>query len=58
MVEGIKSEGKCPECGNEDLDYKAIEVRGQQVFYPFKCKECDTVGEEWYKLKYDETIIK
>lgn len=54
----VESKGKCPNCGNEDLDYRAIEVKGQAVFYPFKCEECNTTGEEWYTLEYKETLIK
>jgi len=46
-------EGRCPKCGNTDLDYGASELECNQIFYPFSCKYCKFEGKEWYILKFN-----
>lgn len=45
-------EGVCPVCGDDDLDYGAIEVEGNMIYYPWTCNACGTTGEEWYELHF------
>jgi len=47
-------QGECPECGSTNLDYDAMELGeiGDQVYYPFLCKNCGFNGREWYKLEF------
>ena len=47
-------EGKCPKCGNYNLDYEALEVYGQSVYYPWTCPDCHSSGKEWYDLEFSE----
>ena len=45
-------EGVCPKCGSNDLDYGAIEISGNSVYYPWTCEHCGCVGEEYYDLMF------
>lgn len=51
------SEGICPACGNECLNYGTIEIEGDSVYYPFTCEKCKAQGREWYNLTYIETEL-
>lgn len=55
----IYEQGVCPKCGSEELEYESIQIdkcSGQHIYYPFECRECGTVGDEFYKLTYEDTI--
>ena len=47
------TDGCCPVCQSDDLDYKASESVGDMIFYPWVCKSCGTVGKEYAKIKFD-----
>ena len=47
-------EGKCPKCGHYNLDYEALEVYGQSIYYPWTCPDCGASGKEWYSLVVEE----
>ena len=31
-------EGKCPKCGHYNLEYEALEIEGNSVYYPWTCQ--------------------
>ena len=45
-------DGKCPFCNSFDLDYGALEVADNYVYYPWTCNECGKSGDEFYELKF------
>ena len=50
MTAKSNSEGVCPICNGTNLNYGSIEVRGNMIYYPWKCEDCSQSGEEWYDL--------
>ena len=46
------TEGMCPICGYEGIDYDAIEVVSGGVCYPWTCEECGAQGEEHCDLVF------
>lgn len=53
----IQEMGKCPKCGSTNIDYDAIEVQDNQVYYPCTCENCGAEFEEWYNLEYSESVL-
>lgn len=47
-------EGKCPKCGNYNLDYDPLEIEGNAVYYPWICLDCKSSGKEYYNLTFSE----
>ena len=47
-------EGKCPKCGNYNLEYEALKIKGNSVYYPWTCPDCHSSGKEWYDLEFSE----
>lgn len=47
-------EGKCPKCGKYNLEYEALEVSENSVYYPWTCPDCGASGKEWYDLVFSE----
>lgn len=50
-------EGKCPRCGKYDLNYEALEMGDNAVYYPWTCTNCGASGKEWYELTFCEQEI-
>lgn len=50
-------EGKCPKCGRYNLDYDALEIGDNAVYYPWTCPDCGASGKEWYELTFCEQEI-
>jgi len=48
-------QGKCTFCDKENLDYKAIVLQDDFVYFPFTCDDCGTEGREYYAIQYSET---
>ena len=48
-------QGICPFCDKENLDYKAIVLQDDFVYFPFTCNDCGTECREYYALQYSET---
>jgi len=48
-------QGKCAKCGGENLDYHSMELRDNDVYYPYTCADCGHDGKEWYHLEYIES---
>ena len=46
------TQGKCPVCNGEDLDYDAIQMEGDMAYFPWICKKCKAQGEEWYSMEF------
>ena len=51
-------EGKCPKCGNYNLDYEALEIEGNSIYYPWTCPDCGASGKEWYDLTFSEQELE
>ena len=50
-------ERKCPRCGKYNLNYKALEMGDNAVYYPWTCTNCGASGKEWYELPFCEQKI-
>ena len=46
------SQGNCPCCGSEELEYGSMEVEGTQVSYEWTCMHCEATGYEVYNLDF------
>lgn len=47
--------GTCANCGSEEIDYGALEIDGDYIYYPYYCNACESMGKEWYVLIYHQT---
>ncbi len=45
-------EGICPACGESNLEYGEMVLDEDNLFFPYKCDNCGTKGEEWYHLDF------
>ena len=45
-------QGFCPKCGGDNLNYDAMELEGDMMYYPYICEDCGQQGEEWYSKKF------
>ena len=48
--------GKCAVCGSESLEYKAPDIDGEYIFFPFICEQCGNEGYEECYIEYQQTI--
>ena len=48
----INNIGTCPHCKEQDLDYGAIQLEGENAYFPYKCNNCGLEGEEWYYMEF------
>lgn len=46
------TQGYCPNCGKNNLNYSPLEIDGLSLCYPFTCEDCNFEGEEWYNLEF------
>lgn len=49
--------GKCPVCGNTELQYFDHEFSGNSVYYRWSCPKCETEGEEWHELHFVGHVV-
>ena len=42
----------CPYCGSDDIDYSALELEGESLYFPAHCNHCDNDFNEWYELNF------
>jgi len=59
MADGIISQGICPSCGGESLEFKGQSngrVQDNYVSFEFSCDDCGYEGKEFYELTYVETM--
>jgi len=45
-------QGECPVCGEQDLDYGAVEFEDDMEYFPWTCNQCGAQGEEWYSRDF------
>ena len=45
--------GKCPVCGNDDIEYGSSEIEDNYVKYEWTCPECSSEGNECGKIVFD-----
>ena len=46
-------QGKCPKCGETNLEYGSTKIDDQQLGYECICHSCDFKGIEWYTLEFN-----
>jgi len=52
-MEEIKgTEGKCPKCNSEMLDYENFEPADGGFCEDVFCQKCKWTGQAWYHLKF------
>ena len=52
-IEDYKNEqGFCPKCSSGNIDYGSAEFVDGMIYFPYKCKDCGTQGEEWYSMEF------
>lgn len=49
-------QGKCPNCGSDNLEYGNTELTGESMGYECECRDCGKNYIEWYGLIYSETV--
>ena len=52
-----QSQGNCPKCGSDELEYGSTEIKGDSLGYEFTCSKCGIQGVEWYDVVFSEFII-
>jgi hypothetical protein len=48
----VVTQGHCPKCGADGLDYGAADWRDGAIDFPFTCKDCDFSGTENYIMEF------
>jgi len=54
----IQTQGTCPICGQDELNYKDTKNEGTSIGYVWQCANCKTNGIEWYELKFVQHITE
>ena len=47
------TQGNCPNCDSDNLDYGDSYPYESDYLYEFQCMDCGIVGEEHYTLSFD-----
>ncbi len=50
-------QGQCAKCGSDNIDYDAIEMGDNALYYPYTCNDCKFSGEEWYDLIFSSNKL-
>ena len=50
-------QGKCANCGSENIEYGTIEHEGEEIGYNYTCPDCQKSGIEWYTTTFAESVI-
>lgn len=45
-------ENRCHVCGSANMSFSKRELRGGQVVFRYKCKDCLATGQECYNISY------
>lgn len=51
------TEGVCPVCGSESLNYGSSGVDEGGYFYSWECEKCGACGKEWYDLVFSGHVL-
>ena len=46
------TQGHCPKCGSDDINYGISETSGESIYYEGDCNDCGSDFHEWYDLKF------
>jgi len=46
------SQGICPKCGSDNLEYGPVEPEDESIYYPYTCQNCDFDGNEYYDVNF------
>lgn len=46
------SQGVCPVCDSDNLDYDSTDIDGMILNYSYTCRDCGTIGIESYDLVF------
>lgn len=57
MLTEENTQGKCPHCWGENLDYGTMELEDEYAYYPRTCCDCWAEGEEWYYMEFSEQVL-
>ena len=52
------SPGACPCCGSHNLAYGRASENDNGVYYPWKCCDCEAIGEETYDIEFSGHYFK
>lgn len=44
--------GMCPYCESQEIDYGAVVMEGDMLYFPCQCEKCGRYFEEWHKLEF------
>lgn len=53
-----EEQGKCPFCESYNIEYGAMELEDDTLYYPWKCEDCGCEGKDWYELKFIKQEIE
>ena len=45
--------GKCPKCGNDNLEYGSASIEDTYIRYPWTCPNCSSEGSEYGNIVFD-----
>lgn len=54
----FNEQGRCPKCGGYNINYEAIELLDDCLYYPAICNDCKTEFEEYYTLTFDTIELR
>jgi hypothetical protein len=46
------TQGICPKCGSEELDYDSPEMGVDTITYPYTCEDCEFCGQELFSVTF------
>ncbi len=53
----VDNAGRCPKCGEANLNYGVVEPEDNMIYYPWACGSCGAIGKEWYSIEFIEHTI-
>lgn len=56
IVDNTNNQGRCANCGSDNIEYGSMKVDGQECWYEYDCEDCGDSGNEYYILQYDGSV--